>query len=230
MYSPFFMSTWSSSLTSLSGWCPLQRLIAVCIFLASKIEEASVGRNDLLAAVKSICSNLPSAIACFPSLTSVQRMDQSTDSIGDGSEVLTLDAYEERKRQLIHDEQVLLRILRFRVAVEQPYKYLFSMCKSLNVSETVVRVSTCLLNDSFVYTPLTLTHTPQELAGAALMVAEGLSREDLCPDRKSDAKNPAILYARQKKWLEGMDIDHQKAKGAAECLERILKDSDVTTP
>ena len=55
------------------------------------------------------------------------------------------EAYYAVKEQLISDEQVLLRTLRFQLALEHPHKHLLSMCRLLSCSQPLTQLATCLV-------------------------------------------------------------------------------------
>ena len=58
------------------------------------------------------------------------------------------DAYYAAKDQLIMDEQVLLRMLRFSINIEHPHKYLLNMCHLLGCSQPLAHLATCLVGMS----------------------------------------------------------------------------------
>jgi hypothetical protein len=63
------------------------------------------------------------------------------------------EAYYSAKEQLIWDEQVLLRVLRFQLCVEHPHRVLLNLCRALRCSAPLARLATCL-----VCAPTTCTH------------------------------------------------------------------------
>ena len=110
----------------------LQRLAAACIFLAAKVEEASLRTNDMLNAVAAQAAGAAvgdgSALARFPCLVG--------------------DAYQAAKRQLIQDEQQVLRRLRFDIGVDQPHRHLYVLARCWGASREALCVAVCLLNDA----------------------------------------------------------------------------------
>lgn len=58
-------------------------------------------------------------------------------------------AYYAMKEQLISDEQVLLRVLRFQLALEHPHKHLLNMCRLLCCSRPLTQLATCLVRAPF---------------------------------------------------------------------------------
>lgn len=57
------------------------------------------------------------------------------------------EAYQQRKRQLILDEQLLLRRLHFSIGVDQPHRYLYVLAHCWGASREAARLAACLLND-----------------------------------------------------------------------------------
>ena len=87
--------------------------------------------------------------------------------------------YYARKRQLILDEQLLLRSLRFDLTgtADQPHKWVYAFCVSLRVSRSALRLATCLVNDSLLRAGL--RHPPAVTAAAALEIALQLLQEQV---------------------------------------------------
>ena len=149
----------------------LQRLAAACVFLASKVEEASLRTNDMLNAVAA-CSGMlaagggaaaPAALAEFPCLVG--------------------EPYQQRKRQLILDEQLLLRRLRFDIAVDQPHRHLYVLAHCWGASSAVLRLATCILNDCICLGPVygSASMPPATAAAAALHLAADLCQDEVQP-------------------------------------------------
>lgn len=118
----------------------MQRLAAACVFLAAKVEEAAVRTNDMLNAVAAAhdCSG-----GAWPP-------DAATLA---AAPCLVGDAYQASKRQLILDEQLVLRRLRFDIGVEQPHRHLYALAQCWGASRSAVRVAACLLNDCICHCP-----------------------------------------------------------------------------
>jgi hypothetical protein len=57
------------------------------------------------------------------------------------------EAYQQRKRQLILDEQLLLRRLHFDIGVDQPHRHLYVLAHCWGTSREAVRLAAALLND-----------------------------------------------------------------------------------
>jgi hypothetical protein len=55
------------------------------------------------------------------------------------------EQYYAAKDQLIMDEQLLLRILRFQIHVEHPHKFLLNMCHVLRCSQPLASLALCLV-------------------------------------------------------------------------------------
>ncbi|CAL8464590.1 g4125 [Coccomyxa elongata] len=173
-----------------------QRLISACLFAASKVEESPVRTNDLLNAVRYVTSPRDSSAlaVAFPSLLVSDASASGTtaethqpDGIANGSleqvprpGFLAGDEYYAAKDQLIMDEQILLRVLRFEISVQHAHKYLLNMCHVLRCSQPLAQMALCLVNDSLFRTGLSLDHSPAEVAAGALHAASlllGVARE-----------------------------------------------------
>ena len=59
--------------------------------------------------------------------------------------LLAGDDYYRAKEQLITDEQILLRILRFEINVEHPHKYLLNICRTLQCGQPLTQLALCLV-------------------------------------------------------------------------------------
>jgi hypothetical protein len=78
------------------------------------------------------------------------------------------DDYYAAKEQLFVTEQVVLRIMRFQLEVEQPHKYLFNFCRLLDVQQQLAAAAAAVLNDAIAYTALVCRTRAAVLAAAAL--------------------------------------------------------------
>eukprot|EP00887_Chlorella_sp_A99_P006180 scaffold3.g6180.t1 len=165
----------------------VQRTVTACIFLAAKVQEAPLRTNDLVNAVFYLLASPdapappdPVAGAAEPPLPPAeqQRLQPLTKA-----DMLVGEAYTRQKDLLIQqDEQTLLRVLQFRIDVEQPHKYLFCFCRVIGATRAEVGVATCLLNDMVTSGVGTQGYRPAELAAAALHAAAQI----VYPERPAD--------------------------------------------
>ncbi len=95
------------------------------------------------------------------------------------------DAYAAAKRQLILDEQLLLRRLRFDLGAgsDQPHRHLYVLAHYWGASPAALRAATCLLNDAVAHCsayggPQLL---PATAAAAALHVGARLVGQEVSP-------------------------------------------------
>jgi hypothetical protein len=175
----------------------LQRLAGACIFLAAKVEEAHVRTNDMLNAIAATAQALSPADAAEPA-------EQARFSC------LVGDAYQAAKRQLIEDEQLVLRVMHFTIAVEQPHRYLYMLAHCWGASLEAVRMATCLLNDVMTHCPCynTAGLPPATAATAALHIGA-----QLC----GQAVQPAG-------WWQAMGIADKAMRQACSTLLGMLED------
>lgn len=148
--------------------------------------QASLRTNDLVNAVGYLNSQPANAwgqgaigALCKPGSTGTSDDQQAAEASAGQFEMLVGEAYYTAKAQLITDEQVLLRVMQFDIGVEQPHKYLLCFSKTLRAPQEVVRLATCALNDSLVYSDACLKRTPDTVAAAALHVAAQLAQYPL---------------------------------------------------
>lgn len=145
----------------------LQRLAAAFVFLAAKVEEASLRTNDMLNAVAAHAAGATAGdsaeLARFPCLVG--------------------DAYQAAKRQLIQDEQLLLRYLRFDIGADQPHRHLYVLAHCWGASREAVRMAVCLLNDAVCCCPSygSAAMPPATAAAAALHVGAQLCGQAVQP-------------------------------------------------
>ncbi len=125
--------------------------------------------------------------------------------------LLVGDSYYERKQELIHDEQVLLRAMHFQIATEHPYKYLYCFVRTLNLELLAVRAATCLVNDSLVYTDLCLTHSPGEVAAAAIKTVA------------THIVNVQLPSTREVHWTHALGLERKRVAAAADQLWAMLE-------
>ncbi len=93
------------------------------------------------------------------------------------------EAYQARKRQLITDEQLVLRRLRFDIGCDQPHRHLYALAHCWGASRAAVRVAACLLNDGLCRCPAYAgpAMQPATAAAAALHVAAQLCSQAVQP-------------------------------------------------
>ena len=154
----------------------MQRQAAACIFLAAKVEEAAVRTNDMLNAVAA------AAAAAAP----VAHVGIGPTAAMDGVDLATFpclvgEAYQQRKAQLILDEQLLLRVLRFDIGVDQPHRHLYVLAHCWGATSEAVRAAVCLLNDCVCSCPIYGSDAmpPAAAAAAALHLGAQLSGQAL---------------------------------------------------
>ncbi|KAL4458145.1 hypothetical protein ABPG75_013010 [Micractinium tetrahymenae] len=206
---------------------PPERLAAACVFLAAKVEEASVRTNDMLNAVTAwrlaaACSGsgsrsdaardgggsstgaangggpaAGSPAAAPPPSAGVPGPEEPAAPAPAGEAEAALaaaaaafpylvgEAYAAAKRQLILDEQLLLRRLRFDLGAgsDQPHRHLYVLAHCWGAAPAALRAATCLLNDAVAHCsayggPALL---PATAAAAALHVGARLAGQQVNP-------------------------------------------------
>ena len=160
--------------------------------------QTPVRTNDLLNALQYVLDpgNRPDLIKAFPGLLLSQQhaADPKADkqheqepavlsaasspaaSAGDESAsslpqlgLLAGDDYYRAKEQLITDEQILLRILRFEINVEHPHKYLLNICRTLQCGQPLTQLALCLVRPLHLFfAPLPYIPCKQSLANALI--------------------------------------------------------------
>lgn len=95
------------------------------------------------------------------------------------------DAYAAAKRQLILDEQLLLRRLRFDLGAgsDQPHRHLYVLAHYWGASSAALRAATCLLNDAVAHCSAYggAQLLPATAAAAALHVGARLVGQEVSP-------------------------------------------------
>lgn len=129
------------------------------------IVQANVRTNDLLNAFDFVMEHNSKHTSEQSSLLAAQP-DIWTALVG--------EQYYSRKQQLILDEQSLLRAIDFNIVVQHPHKYLLNFAKTVQASCNVVQLAICLLNDSLVFTSLSISSSASEVAAGALHLASQL--------------------------------------------------------
>ncbi len=123
--------------------------------------QSPVRTNDLLNAVRYVTSPRDSSAlaAAFPSLldsdtpvsgTMAEAHQPEGSANGSIEQVprpgfLAGDEYYAAKDQLIIDEQILLRVLRFEISIQHAHKYLLNMCHVLRCSQPLAQMALCLV-------------------------------------------------------------------------------------
>ncbi|KDO27952.1 hypothetical protein SPRG_07228 [Saprolegnia parasitica CBS 223.65] len=124
---------------------------ASCIFLSTKLSEKPRKLRDIM--------NVAYSIA------------QKTNSpVPTGSE------YTAMKERLLDGEQNVLRVLRFDLDMDLPYKYLLNYARFLRVSKATVQVALTLASD-FFYAPTSLQYDAHIVAVACIYIAHTLLEE-----------------------------------------------------
>ena len=160
---------------------------------ASSYAQTPVRTNDLLNALQYILdpSNRPELTKAFPGLLLSQQhtADPRTDKQHEQESAVHLSAsspaanaaddsasnlpqlgllagddYYRAKEQLITDEQILLRMLRFEINVEHPHKYLLNICRTLQCGQPLTQLALCLVR---------LLHFPSALLPCCLQAIIG---------------------------------------------------------
>ena len=152
---------------------PIEHL-QVIISYSSSCVQTPVRTNDLLNALQHILDpgNRPDLTKAFPGFVLSQQhaadpitdrqheqespvglaasspaaspADESASSLLQPG-LLAGDDYYRAKEQLITDEQIVLRILRFEINVEHPHKYLLNICRSLQSGQPLTQLALCLV-------------------------------------------------------------------------------------
>lgn len=95
------------------------------------------------------------------------------------------EAYAAAKRQLILDEQLLLRRLRFDLGAgsDQPHRHLYVLARCWGAAPAALRAATCLLNDAVACCPAygEPPLLPASAAAAALHVGARLAGQEVSP-------------------------------------------------
>lgn len=186
----------------------LQRTATACIFLAAKVQEAPLRTNDLVNVAHYLLASPDAPLSLWQAgergagHDGAQMAAEENGQEQQGSQqhqpaqqplskadMLAGDDYYQAKDTLIEDEQMLLRVLRFNIDVQQPHKWLFSLCRAVDASVAVVRVATCVLNDALVSGLGATGYRPVELAAAAVHTSERIVQ----PDKEADAARWAVL-------------------------------------
>lgn len=118
--------------------------------------QSPVRTNDLLNTVQYVTRSQDSSaflrafpglvISGSPSISAVQDESRDEGTVhAPRSGFLAGDQYYTAKDQLIMDEQILLRVLRFEIGVEHAHKYLLNMCQILQSNEPLAQLATCLV-------------------------------------------------------------------------------------
>lgn len=150
-------------------------LVAACLYVAGKVEEAGASINHLLNTVLQLLSteNASHVMETFPdlavALTKVNHPKQT-------HAVLVGDEYYEAKEKLLQAEQLLLRQLHFDLVLDEPYKYLFNFLNSISAPTALSSASVSLLNDAATCSTLCISHPAHLVAAAAITVSAGLLR------------------------------------------------------
>ena len=84
------------------------------------------------------------AILLAASSSATSAADESASSLPQPG-LLAGDDYYRAKEQLITDEQILLRLLRFEINVEHPHKYLLNICRTLQCGQPLTQLALCLV-------------------------------------------------------------------------------------
>lgn len=80
-------------------------------------------------------------------------------------------AYYAAKAALLHGEQVLLRLLRFNVAVEHPFRHLFAFCRLLGASGRCAAAAAATATLALQHTDVCVDYEAPAVAAGCLLVA-----------------------------------------------------------
>ena len=201
-----------------------QRLVAACLFLASKSEECPRALRDVLNMVHAERHSLgaaPSPAAAAPCAApaatpaSAAATAAAAASAG-GYEPMALDeSYWAAKEQLVGDEQRLLRALGFEVEVTHPHRYVPEYAAALGLSARAVQVAWCLATDSYLAVGRTLQHPPHAVAAAAVLLGSALCGERAAVPPRRTTPPPPPGYAGEGRQGSGSHAAAVPAAAAA---------------
>jgi hypothetical protein len=97
-----------------------------------------------------------------------QLVQQQWQHLPPSGAILVGDEYYAAKEQLFLAEQAVLRLMRFKLTVHQPHKYLLNFCRLLELQQQLAAAAVCVLNDAIAYTTLVCQHSAAVVAAAAL--------------------------------------------------------------
>ena len=102
--------------------------------------------------------------------------------------------------------QVLLRVMRFRLALveAQPYTFLFSTLKAVSASLALIEASVSIMNDLATFSSCLLDWPPLQLAVACVHVASLLA--DVPVPRAGDAWHPSRVSRVRVGWHEALGV------------------------
>ena len=129
--------------------------------------QANVRTNDLLNAIDFAKGSMVHCAAASSNNDAVPAQTEHWAAI-------VGEQYYARKRQLILDEQIVLRAIDFNIVVDHPHKYLMNFAKTIKASSELVQLAVCVLNDSLVYTNLSVSCSAPEVAAGTLHLATQL--------------------------------------------------------
>lgn len=121
------------------------------------------------------------------------------------------DNYYAAKEQLFVAEQVVLRLMRFELGVEQPHKHLFNFCRLLGLQQEQSAAAVCVLNDGIAYTTLVCKYQAAVVAAAALQYVLSSSQPQRTAGRAAAGQHAA--GSRQASRSQG-DAQHSSHQGA----------------
>eukprot|EP00873_Tetraselmis_striata_P027731 jgi/Tetstr1/447995/TSEL_035297.t1 len=147
------------------------RLVCACLFVAAKVEEVRLTASDLINMVRCLLrpETWQQAAAAIPALAAAAGAPPLSPPGPAGP--LSGEAYYGAKSTLLRDEQALLRVLRFDVAVVPPHVVLLNLCRSLGCPQPLAQLAVCLLNDLLTHTDVPAESPPPLMAAAALHLA-----------------------------------------------------------
>lgn len=127
------------------------------------------------------------SVDLFNALKRCQHGPASQELEASVSDVIVGDEYVAVKQQVLVSEQVLLREIRFELAVDHPWRYLFNFATCLGCSRDATQLAAFLVNDSLVDTDLCLRHRAPEIAAGCLAVALALLERENGPGPRLNA-------------------------------------------
>lgn len=130
--------------------------------------QASVRTNDLLNAVHFM------AVPLHPGSSKTASSEVSKLPNQGGFLALVGQQYYTLKETLIVDEQFLLRTIDFQIVVEHPHKYVLNFGRLIEAKHSLILLAVSILNDSIVYTKISMSHSPADIAAACIQFAGDL--------------------------------------------------------
>jgi len=117
--------------------------------------------------------------------------DAAVQQLPASQAIVVGDEYYAAKEQLFVAEQVVLRLMRFELGVEQPHKHLFNFCRLLGLQQEQSAAAVCVLNDGIAYTTLVCKYQAAVVAAAALQYVLSSSQPQRTAGRAAAGQHAA---------------------------------------